>query len=344
MGSRAFIIRRLLLVIPTLIGISLLIFSVISLFTPAQRAFLYVSNPEKGVDLPTIIKQYGLDQPVYVQYWIWLQEVLRGNLGWTKVGNGQVMAVLLHRLPATAEIVLYTAPIVVLLGIFLGIQSAVHRDTIIDHATRTVAIIGWSLPTFWLGLVLIAIFFSSLGWFPSGDRLTLTFIEVVRKPSFMKYTGLNSIDALLNGRFDIFVDAIRHLVLPVATLVTIQIALIVRVMRSSMLEALGKGYIITAKAKGLSKKEVINKHARRNALIPAITLAGILTASMLSGVVITETIFHINGIGRFAATAAREVDAPAVLGFALFSCLIFIFTNLIVDIVYAYIDPRIRLE
>jgi len=213
-----------------------------------------------------------------------------------------------------------------------------------DHATRTLSIIGWSLPTFWFGLILISIFFVGLGWFPTG-RLSPNLQAFVSSPAseWTRYTGLYTIDGLLNGRLDIVIDALRHLVLPVVTLVVVIIALTIRVMRSSMLEALNKGYIVTARAKGLAKGEVINKHARRNALIPVVTISGMLIAGMLTGLTIVEYIFNIPGIGMFAANAAISLDIPAVLGFALLSALVIVIANLLVDILYAYIDPRIRL-
>jgi ABC-type dipeptide/oligopeptide/nickel transport system permease component len=178
--------------------------------------------------------------------------------------------------------------------------------------------------------------------FPPG-RLGGSALVYVQSSSFTKYTGVNTIDALLNGQPWIFVDAVEHLVLPVAVLTTIQIAYIVRVMRSSMLEALNKGFITMARAKGLSQKTVINKHARKNALIPTITLSGILIAGMLNGVIITETVFGFNGIGQWAANSAFSMDIASVLGFTLFAGFLFVFANLFVDILYAYVDPRIRL-
>jgi peptide/nickel transport system permease protein len=179
--------------------------------------------------------------------------------------------------------------------------------------------------------------------FPPGRLGAAAQTFVLTDPSFIRYTGLNTIDGLLNGQLWITLDAAQRIVLPVVVLTTIQIALIVRIMRSSMLEALNKGYIVAAKAKGLSEKEVINKHARRNALIPTVTLSGLMVAGMLNGVVITETVFGINGIGKFAADAALALDIGAVLGFTLFSGSMFIIANLIVDVLYAYLDPRIRL-
>lgn len=343
MGMRSYIIRRLLLMIPTLIGVSLLIFAIMQFFSPVQRASLYVTEQPKGLtSIEQIIKLYGLDDPIYVQYYRWMKEVLRGNLGWSRTINYPVTKALLERLPATAELAILSAPLIIFLGIYLGVKSAVHRDKPIDHATRGLSIFGWSLPTFWFGLILISIFSVDLGWFPTG-RLGTEANVFVHSSEFVRYTGMNTIDGLLNGQLWIFIDALRHLVLPVITLVVVIIALIVRVTRSSMLEALNKGYIITARAKGLDQNEVINKHARRNALIPVVTISGMLIAGMLTGLVIIEYVFNIHGIGEFAANASLNLDAPAILGFAIFTGAIYVTANLIVDILYAYIDPRIRL-
>ncbi len=362
MGMRSYIIRRLLLLPVTLIGVTILIFAVVQSFTPVQRASLYVTDPRHAYRaLQEIIRKYRLNDPFYVQYYLWIQEVFKGNLGWSRSFQMRVSDAIINFAPATAELVMYTVPLTVLLGIYLGKISAKHRDKPLDHLTRALSIIGWSLPSFWLGILLLAFFYGgmsslvqrqtnptlkfllSLLVFPP-ERLGLEASTYVDSPYFIKYTGLNTIDALLNGQLWIFFDALRHLVLPVITLTIIQVALIVRIMRSSMLEALSKGYILAARAKGLSEDEVINKHAKRNALIPVITVSGLLFAGMLSGVVITETVFEYKGIGYFAATAARRLDIPGVLGFALFSGFIFVIANLIVDILYAYIDPRIRLR
>ncbi len=344
MGLRAYIIRRLLLMIPTLIGVTLLIFAVLQFFSPVERASLYIQS-EKGTQesVEFIIKKYHLGDPVYIQYVYWMSAVLTGNLGWAESARMPVLQAIIKSLPATLELVAFSIPITILLGIRLGVTSAVHRDKPIDHLTRILSIVGWSLPTFWLGLLLLAMFFGVLPWFPPM-RLDLATESFVNSPAFTRYTGLNTIDALLNGQYWMIPEIVRHLVLPTITLTTISIALIIRVMRSSMLEALGKTYITTARAKGLAKKEVINKHARRNALIPTITIAGMLAAGMMTGVVITETVFTYKGIGYLAAKAAIAVDIPMVLGFALFVGIVFTISNLIVDVMYAYIDPRIRLE
>jgi len=342
MELKHYIIRRFLLLIPTLIGVTLLIFAVIQLFSPVERAALYIRDPRQARDLPGIIQKYHLDEPVYVQYYYWLREVLRGNLGYSKSVNMPVLDAILNFFPATIELVLYSAPLIVLLGIKLGVLAAIHKDRAVDHLTRISSIIGWSLPSFWLGILLLAMFYGQLGIFPP-ERLGTEASIYVNSPNFIRYTKINTIDALLNGQLWIFIDALKHLVLPVTSLTIQIVALIVRIMRSSMLEALNKGYVLAARAKGLEERDVIYKHARKNALIPVFTVTGILLAGMLTGVIITETVFNYKGIGYWAAHAATQLDIPAVLGFALLAGVIFVLTNLIVDILYAYIDPRVRL-
>jgi peptide/nickel transport system permease protein len=346
MGLRGYIIRRFLLVVPTLLGVILLIFAVSQFFTPDQRATLYVTNEKQLDKVDEVIRLYHLNESVIVQLADWFSNVLRGNLGFSHTSRMPVLETLIKKLPATIETVIWCIPLIILIGIYLGIQSAVHRDTIIDHLTRTVSIIGWSLPSFWLGIMLIAIFFGGLGWFPP-ERMSLWVRNMIDKGQLKLYTGLLTIDGLLNGQPAVTIDILRHMVLPTISLTTINVALIMRVMRSSMLESLGKGYIVAARAKGLTEIEVINKHARRNALIPTLTVSGLLIAGLLTGVTITETVFNIDGLGRWATMAAggggNVPDIPGVLGFALFAGLVYAFANFIVDILYAYIDPRIRL-
>lgn len=342
MGLRAYVIRRLLLMIPTLIGVTLLIFAITQFFSPEARAFVYTTSPQQYRDIDRIIAKYHLNESFLIQYRTWLEEVLRGNLGYSQSWDMPVTKALLQRFPASLELVIFSLPPTIFLGIYLGVKSAVHRDKAIDHVTRSVSIIGWSLPTFWLAILLLAIFYAQTGWFPP-ERLGAAANTLVKSTDFIRYTGLHTIDGLLNGQFWVTLDALKHLVLPVVTLTIVQIALIIRIMRSSMLESLNKGYIVTARSKGLSKNTVINKHARRNALIPVVTVSGILAAGMLTGVVITETVFALHGLGELAAFAATQLDIATVLGFALLSGIVFVIANLIVDVAYAYVDPRIRL-
>jgi ABC-type dipeptide/oligopeptide/nickel transport system permease component len=340
---RSYIIRRLFLLIPVLFGVTVFIFGITMLFSPTERATLYVTSPQQMRDLPTIIQQYGLDRPFWVQYGTWLRQVFRGNLGWSTVVSMPVGEAILHYLPATLELAIFATPLIILIGIFFGTKAAAHKDKPLDHGTRVVAILGWSLPTFWLGLILMMIFYGYFrGLFPPG-RLNDQMEVVVNSANFIRYTRINTIDAILNLNGPVLLDALRHLVLPVVTISVVNVAFIMRLMRSSMLESLGKGYILTARAKGLQEKIVINKHARRNALIPVITVSGYLFAGLAGGAVITETIFSFKGLGWWASQSAIRLDIPSVLGFALFLGVLFVLVNLVVDILYTRVDPRVRL-
>jgi len=340
---RAYIVRRLLLLIPVLFGVTLFIFGVTMLFSPAQRASLYVRDARQLADLPAIIELYGLDEPFLTQYTTWIGQVFSGNLGWSKIASMPVWEAIWNYLPASLELAIFATPVIILLGIFLGTIAAAHKDRPADHGTRVLAIFGWSLPTFWFGLMLLMVFYGLLRGFLPPERLSVQMNILVHSTEFIRYTHINTLDAILNLNGPVFLDALRHLILPVVTLSVVQVAFIMRLMRSSMLEALGKGYILTAKAKGLDQRVVVNKHARRNALIPVITISGYLFAALANGVVITETIFSFKGIGWWAWQAAVNLDIPAVLGFALFNACLFVGVNLVVDILYTRVDPRVRL-
>jgi ABC-type dipeptide/oligopeptide/nickel transport system permease component len=340
---RSYIVRRLLLLIPVLFGVTILIFALLQMFDPIERAALFVKTPQQMGHIQDIIQKYGLDQPVWVQFWNWLNQVIHGNLGWSKAVSKPVLQAIIGFLPATVELALYATPLIILGGIFLGKQAAAHKDKAVDHATRVGAIIGWSLPTFWLGLILLMVFYGFFRGLLPPERLSTPVDLIVHSPGFVRYTQINTLDAILNGNMRVFLDALRHLVLPVITLTTVNIAFIMRLTRSSMLEALGKGYVLSARAKGLRESVVVNKHAGRNALIPVLTVSGYIFASIVNGVVITETIFNYKGLGWFAWQAAINLDVPSILAFAMFNGILFVVTNLVVDLLYARIDPRIRL-
>lgn len=338
-----YIIRRLLLIIPVLVGVSIIIFLLLLLFSPEQRAALFITDVRQLEDIQGVITKHGLDKPVYIQYFGWVYEVLQGNLGWSKTAEKPVLEAFLYFLPTTAELAIFTAPFIILVGIGLGSLAAVHRDRPIDHASRVFAIVGWSLPTFWLGLMLLMIFYGYLSGLLPPEALGVQASLAVNSKEFIRFTRINTIDALINGKLWIFLDALRHLILPVITLTVVQCAMVMRIMRSSMLEALGKGFITTARAKGADERTVVKKHARRNAMIPVVTVAGYLSALLMNGVVITETIFNRKGLGWWWARAAVQLDIPAVLGAVLFNGILFVLANLIVDLLYAYFDPRVRL-
>jgi len=313
------------------------------LFSPIERASLYVSSPRQMSDLPAVIEQYGLDEPFFVQYGTWIRQVFSGNLGWSVVVGMSVWDSIWYFLPPTLELAIFATPLIILMGIFLGTKAAAHKDKPVDHGTRVLAIFGWSLPTFWFGLILLMIFYGFFrGLLPPG-RLSIQMDLVVNSADFIRYTHINTIDAILNLNGPVLLDALKHIILPVITLAVVQVAFIMRLMRSSMLEALGKGYVLTARAKGLAESVVINKHARRNAMIPVITVSGYLFAALANGVVITETIFTYKGIGWWAWQAAVNLDIASVLGFALFNAGLFVLVNLVVDILYTRVDPRVRL-
>ncbi|MCL4561565.1 MAG: ABC transporter permease [Chloroflexi bacterium] len=350
-----YIIRRLLILPVTLIGVTILIFGMLSFMSPEERSSLYVRDiPKNPAALQGIIKQYGLNQPIYVQYWRWLVGmpdpitgkmvggILRGDFGYSRTMSQPVIDIIKSRFPATVELTLYSIFPILLIGIWSGILAAVNHNKPIDQLARVFSIIGYSFPTFVFGLILLMIFYARLNWFPAG-RISDWANMVLYSPSYHNYTGLITVDALLNGRFDIFLDGLRHLVLPVVTLSTVTIAVFLRVTRSSMLETLRQDYIVTARAKGLKERDVVSRHARPNALIPVVTIGGIQVAVLLGGVVFTETIFNFPGIGNAAGMAAANLDVITVLALTLLTGGILIVANLVVDILYASLDPRIRL-
>ncbi len=339
-----FIIRRLLILPIVLIGLSIVIFGMISFLGPAERATLYLTQPPKTqAALQALIKTYGLDQPLPVQYWNWLTQVLHGDLGYSKTAQRPVWGAIQAFFPATLELALWSFIPIMLIGVWLGVMAATHQNQLIDQVARIFSIIGYSFPTFVFGLLMLMIFYANLQWFPPG-RLSTWASMVVQLPSWNTYTGMYTVDSLLNGRMDIFLDALRHLFLPALTLCYIQWALVLRITRSSMLDVVRQDYVTVARAKGLKERDVVNKHALPNALIPVATIGGLLLFGLMNGVIITETVFNYRGMGYWIAQSALQLDVISVLGVALFEGALLVIANLIVDVLYAYLDPRIRLS
>ena len=343
MELRAYIIRRLLLLPPVLFGVSLLVFGILQFFSPVERAALYITDPRQLANIAEIIEKYGLNAPVWEQYGNWIGQIFQGNLGWSTVVSMPVSEAILYFLPATLELAIFATPLIILGGIFLGSKAAAHKDRFLDHTTRVGAIMGWSLPTFWLGLMLLMVFYGYFSGLLPPERLSTEMNILVHTEAFTEYTGLHFLDAILNGNWQVLGDSLRHMVLPVVTLTVVNIAFIMRLMRSSMLESLGKGYILTARAKGLDENTVVNKHARKNALIPVLTVSGYIFVAIVNGVVITETIFNYKGLGWWAWQSAINLDVPSILAFTLFTAVLFVLTNLVIDLLYTRIDPRVRL-
>jgi len=341
-----FIIRRLLLLPLIVLGVSLIIFSLFQILGPDKLLAAYV-NPNvfdklSEKELDALKEKYGLTKPFVERYGIWLWNAMKGDLGWSQVGKEPVLKAIWSRFPYTFELALYALFPVIGVGILLGVSAAVNRDKFLDHFIRIVAIIGWSFPDFVFGLLVLMVFYSVLGWFPPGT-LSQWAEEIVKSPEYLKVTHLLTIDALINGRLDVFWNALRHIIGPVLTLSFLWWAYLLRITRSSMLEVLSKEYVRTARAKGVPEKEVIHKHAKRNAMIPVVTVAGAMVIGLLSGTVIIEVIFNRTGIGRLAAEAAVQLDYATVLGTTLFYSIILVLGNLIIDILYAVFDPRVRL-
>ncbi len=337
-----FILKRLAFLPLVMFGVTVLLFTALQFLTPEMRASLYVKDPRQLSALDAVIEKYGLRKPMPVQYWIWLKQVAHGSLGYSETAKMPVEDAIRAFLPATFELTLCAFIPILLIGVYFGTLSAVHKDKAVDHVTRFVAITGYSLPSFVLGLMLLMIFYGKLQWFPPG-RYSLDVDLLVHTQSFRHYTGILSLDALLNGEGKAFLDLAKHLVLPASTLIYISVALLLRITRSSMLEEMGKDYVRTARAKGLPESVVIRRHALKNALIPVVTLSSLLFVGLLGGVVITETVFDFPGIGRWGVIAAQQLDVPGVLGSTLLAALLFVIANLISDLLYAFVDPRIRI-
>jgi peptide/nickel transport system permease protein len=351
-----YLIRRLLLVPVLLFGVSMLIFTMLQLLSPVERASLYVQRvPRNEAAIQGVILRFGLDDPLPTQYWSWLVGrrdpvsgevaggILRGDLGYSRTSSQRVSDLIIHRFPATLELALWAIVPLVVGGVLLGILAAVRHNRLPDQFARLISLIGYSLPDFVFGLSVLMFFYANLGWFPPG-RLSIEASEAVRASDFHRYTTMNTVDALLNLRPDILFDSLRHLVLPVVTLSFLYWAGLLRVTRSSMLEALRQDFVTTARSKGLREQQVIARHAAPNALIPVATLGGLQVLYLLGGVVITETVFDYPGLGQALADAAVQLDVVTTLGLTLFNAVILVLTNLIVDISYAFIDPRIRLD
>jgi len=341
----SYIIRRLALFPVVLLVISFLVFSLQMFLSPRARLAMYITNPSELKGSPErvslLIEQYGLDDPFWVQYARWLNNLVHGNLGWSQTARMPVLEALLSRSVATLELALFAAFPIVFGGVWLGTKAAIHHNRFVDHFLRVFALAGSSLPAFVFAIFMLMLFYGGVHIFPPG-RLSTWAYEVVNSPEFHRYTGINVIDSILNGNWRVLLDTLEHLVLPVLTLSYVNWSSLLRVTRSSMLETLRQDYVMVARAKGLKESVVQRRYARRNALLPVVTLAGMQVAGLLGGVVITETIFNYPGLGRLAVTAAAQLDFPTVLGTTLLGAFVLIFVNLIVDLLYAFLDPRVR--
>ncbi len=325
------------MLLPVMLGISIIIFTLARVI-PGDPARLALGESATPQSIESLRREMGLDKPIHIQYWMYLKGLLHGDLGRSIRTNRPVLTDLLAYFPATLELSLVAMIITIAIAIPLGILSALRRNSVLDHITRLSALAGVSMPIFWLGLILIYEFFFVLKWAPPPTGR----LSILSTPP-EKVTGLFLVDSLIAGDWAIFLEALKYIILPAFCLSTWSLAIVLRMTRSGMLEVLSEDYIRTARAKGLSQRLVVYKHAFRNAIIPLLTVLGINFGILLNGAVLTETIFSWPGMGRYVVDSISWLDYTPIQGLALFATVIYTGVNLLVDILYAIVDPRIRL-
>ena len=332
----SYIVKRLLWAIPTLFGVSLIVFFMVHL-APGDPALALLGDHANKESVEKLREDMGLNKPLYVQYGIFASKAIRGDFGNSFKSKQPVLDEFMERFPATMELALCAMILAVFLGIGAGIISAIKRYSIFDYGSMFIALAGVSMPVFWLGLVLISFFSVSLDILPVSGRLGYEF-------SIEHVTGFYLIDALLANDMDAFWDALKHLLLPSIALGTIPMAIIARMTRSSMIEVMKEDYIRTARAKGCSMFQVVMVHALRNAMMPVITVIGLMLGTLFAGAILTETTFSWPGIGKWIVNAVYQRDFPIIQSSTLIIASMFIAVNLVVDLLYALINPKIRLS
>jgi peptide/nickel transport system permease protein len=335
MNLLRYVARRAGLTIFVVFGVTLITF-VISHVVPADPVVAYLGEHAPPELVEKVRHQIGLDRPLPVQFVLYLGDLFQGNLGISIMNNRPVSQDLIQYLPATVELATAAMLVAVVIGMPTGVVSALYKDRWPDQVARVFALGGTSLPVFYVALLLLGLLYSRLGVLPGPGQLGI----YTSPPPHL--TGMVAVDALLGGDWTALGDALRHLVLPAFVLGYFTTGLIMRMVRSSLLEVMRQDYVRTARAKGMAEPAVVLRHALRNALLPTVTVIGLTFGDLLSGAVLTETIFAWPGIGRYATRSVTSVDIPAVLGVTLVAALTFALFNLVVDVVYAYLDPQIR--
>lgn len=332
-----FISRRLLFLCFVLLGISVITFALTHL-VPGDPARLMAGQHATGEQVKELAQRYGLDKPVTTQFWIYMKGLMTGDLGMSLTNRRPVLDDLRQFLPASVELTAAAVLLVVLVGLPIGLLTGARRGKALDHVMRFVTVSGVSMPIFWLGILLQILFYQHLRLLPLGGRLGLLDIE----PPHV--TGFYLIDTLLDGDFETFRSAVVHLILPATTLAAGSIAVISRMMRASVIEVLDADYVRTAQAKGLPAGAVLRFHVFRNALIPTTTILGLQVGALLAGNVLAEVVFNWPGIGLYAVNAIKNLDYPAIMGVTLAISVIYVVVNLLVDIAYVMLDPRISFD
>ncbi len=329
-----YIIKRLIALVPVLFGITLLVFLAMH-FVPGDVAQTLIGEKGGHEEVAKLRHELGLDKPIYVQYGIFLKHAITGNFGVSYQTMEPATGAVMRAFPVTIQLSLVAILFSMIIAIPAGIFAAVRQYSLFDNILMAGAVLGISMPIFWTAVLLMMLFSLRLRWFP--------FTGIISNGITLQHiTGFHLLDAALTGNWTAFVDVLRHLVLPGIALGALPMAIIARMMRSSLLEVLQKDYVNTARAKGLSENVVILRHALRNALLPVITVVGLQFGNLLCGAILTETVFAMPGIGRLAVTSILFRDYPVVEALVLFTALAVVVVNLLVDVSYAYIDPRIR--
>ena len=329
-----YIIRRIVQLVFVLIGVSLVVFFTMHVL-PGDVAQMMLGDHATNEQLARLRQQLGLDQPVYVQYALFARDALHGDFGTSLRSNNPAFLDVWYAFPVTIQLSVMALCVAVLGGIPLGVLAAVWPLSRFDNTVMTVTLFGVSMPIFWLGLMMILVFGAYLDWLPIGGLMPIG-VEPTR------ITGMSVIDSLISGDWNYILLSLQHMVLPAFTLGTIPMALITRITRSEMLTMRSQDHVRTARAKGLSEPRVVLKHVLRNALIPVVTVIGLQLGLLLSGAVLTETIYSLPGLGRLMINAILDRDYPVVQAAALLTAFVFVVVNLVVDLSYAYLDPRIR--
>ena len=331
-----YILRRLLSLIPVLLGVSIVVFALIRMI-PGDPVLVMLGERARPADVERVREELGFNRPIAVQYVEWMGRVLQGDLGTSIINRTEVMVELRSRLAATLELVLFGLLIGVVVGVSIGVISALRRNSWIDLTATVGALLGVSMPIYWLALIAIYALAVNRQIFPPSARLDAT-LNVDR------VTGFMLIDTLLMGDIKLFTNALWHLILPAAVLSTTVMPILARLTRASMLEVMRQDYVRTAEAKGLRERTVVTRHALKNALLPIVTVIGLQLGGLLGGALLTETIFSWPGMGLWTYRAILSRDYPIVQGAILVSSTIYVVVNLLVDISYAYLDPRIRYQ
>ena len=329
-----FIGRRILQIIPVLLGVSIIVFFMVRAI-PGDPAQILLGQTATQEQVQAMRAQMGLDKPVPVQYVLFLRDAFTGDLGESIVTGRPVTVELMARLPATLELTAFAMFVAVLVGVPVGVISAVKQYSILDKITSVLALTGISMPIFWLAMILVVIFTVNLQLLPFPGRLS-------SETTITAITGLVLVDSLLTFNLAGFWDGLKHLILPAVALGTIPMAVVTRMTRSSMLEVMNEDYVRTARAKGVVPWRVVSKHALRNAMLPTVTVIGLQVGLLMGGAIITERIFAWPGVGQIAYDSINRRDYAMIQGVVLYGALFFVLVNLLVDILYAVLDPRVR--